>query len=105
MRLGIIGSGSWATALAKIVTDNGHGIHWWVRSEHILQHLAQRKHNPQYLSSATFDTARITLSTDLQSVISASDMLVIAVPSAYLEETFAGVSPGAFNGKSVVSAV
>ncbi|GAO45132.1 NAD(P)H-dependent glycerol-3-phosphate dehydrogenase [Flavihumibacter petaseus] len=105
MGLGIIGSGSWATALAKIVTDNGHGIHWWVRSDNILQHLSQRKHNPQYLSSASFDTSRITLSTDLQSVIAASDMLVIAVPSAYLEETFAGIPADAFTGKSVVSAV
>ncbi len=105
MRLGIIGSGSWATALAKIATDNGVAINWWVRNEHLLTHLVQRKHNPQYLSSATFNTSLLSISTRLEDVIQNSDCLVIAIPSAYIEETFAGVPAGIFEGKLVVSAV
>jgi glycerol-3-phosphate dehydrogenase (NAD(P)+) len=105
MRLGIIGSGSWATALAKIVTDNRLPLNWWVRNEQIVQHLSQRKHNPHYLSSATFDTSRIRLSTDISTIVKESDVLVVAVPSSFVEETLAPLSPDAFKGKAVVSAV
>lgn len=105
MRVGIIGSGSWATALAKIVTDNQQQINWWVRSETILEHLVQRKHNPQYLSSASFDTSRIRLSINVSDVVRDSDCVVIAVPSAYVEETLGSLAPDAFAGKWVVSAI
>ncbi|MBC6490967.1 NAD(P)H-dependent glycerol-3-phosphate dehydrogenase [Flavihumibacter stibioxidans] len=105
MRVGIIGSGSWATALAKIVTDNQQQISWWVRSESILEHLVQRKHNPQYLSSATFDTSRIRLSINVSDVVRDSDCVVIAVPSAYVEETLGSLARDAFAGKWVVSAI
>ena len=52
MQFGIIGSGSWATAIAKILTDNGNTIHWWIRNEEMIGLMQKRKHNPQYLSSA-----------------------------------------------------
>ncbi|MBU3744141.1 MAG: glycerol-3-phosphate dehydrogenase, partial [Sediminibacterium sp.] len=54
MRMGIMGSGSWATALAKILTDNGHTIQWWIRNEDTIQYLQKRKHNPHYLSADYF---------------------------------------------------
>ena len=56
MKFGIIGSGSWGTALAKILTDNNHSINWWIRSQTVIDHFKKRHHNPQYLSSAYFDT-------------------------------------------------
>ncbi|MBZ5858049.1 NAD(P)H-dependent glycerol-3-phosphate dehydrogenase [Flavihumibacter profundi] len=105
MRLGIIGGGSWATALAKIVTDNKQPLNWWVRNEQIVQHIYQRKHNPQYLSAATFDTTHIHLSTDIVKVVQDSDCIVLAVPSSYIEDTLAKLGAEAFRGKSVVSAV
>lgn len=105
MRLGIIGSGSWATALAKIITDNGHPLNWWVRNEQISQHLQQRKHNPQYLTAASFDTSKISLATDIARIVAESDTIIIAIPSAYLEETLAPLTATAFEGKAVVSAV
>ena len=105
MRIGIIGSGSWATALAKIVTDNNIHINWWVRNERIVNHLLQRKHNPQYLSSVYFNTALLSLSTDVQSVVEDSDWIIIAVPSAYVPGTLAPLAADSFTGKKVVSAV
>lgn len=105
MRIGIIGSGSWATALAKILADNRQPLNWWVRSEQILQHIRQRKHNPQYLSSARFDTTDIRLTTDVSALVRDSDQVVLAIPSAYIEDTLASLDPGAFDGKIVISAV
>jgi glycerol-3-phosphate dehydrogenase (NAD(P)+) len=105
MKIGIIGSGSWATALAKIVTDNNHPINWWVRNEHIVDHLRQRHHNPNYLSSVYFNTDSLMLSTDVNEVVAASDCIVIAVPSAYVIDTIAPLSPQALQGKKIVSAV
>jgi glycerol-3-phosphate dehydrogenase len=58
-RIGIIGSGSWATAIAKIVTDNNHPITWWVRQESNIDYFTKRHHNPHYLRNTYFDIAKI----------------------------------------------
>jgi glycerol-3-phosphate dehydrogenase (NAD(P)+) len=103
--LGVIGSGSWATALAKILTDNKNPINWWIRNESTVQHLLHRHHNPGYLSSVYFDAHLLHLDTNVATVIGRSDYIVIAVPSAYIEETFGGLPRDIFAGKKVISAV
>ena len=55
MQFGILGSGSWATALAKTLTDSGKNIYWWIRNDDTINHISQRRHNPHYLSSAYFN--------------------------------------------------
>ena len=105
MRFGVIGSGSWATALAKILTDNRNPINWWIRNLTAVSHLQSRHHNPQYLPSVYFDTSLLTLSTEVNKIIEGSDCIVIAVPSAYVTGTFEGVDKDAFKGKKVLSAV
>lgn len=105
MRFGVIGSGSWATALAKILTDNRIPINWWIRHPSIIRHIQSRHHNPQYLPSVQFDTGLLTMSDNVQEVIAASDTLVIAVPSAYVAGTLQGLDKGIFRGKKVISAV
>lgn len=105
MQFGIIGSGSWATALVKLLTDNKHTVGWCVRSDQIVKHLRQRRHNPTYLSSVYFDTTFLELDTDVSKTIAASDHILIAVPSAYIKETLQGVDKNAFAGKKVISAV
>jgi glycerol-3-phosphate dehydrogenase (NAD(P)+) len=105
MQLGIIGSGSWATALAKICTDNKESINWCVRSEEIVNHLKHRHHNPGYLSSVYFDTNILNLSTDIAATIAASDCVLIAVPSAYVIPSLSALPANAFEGKKVISAV
>jgi len=105
MRFGVIGSGSWATALAKILTGNGTPISWWIRHPSIIHHIQSRHHNPQYLPSVQFDTGLLTMSDKVQEVIAASDTLVIAVPSAYVAGTLHGLDKGIFKGKKIISAV
>lgn len=105
MRYGIIGSGSWATALAKILTDNKLFIQWLVRTEEMAAHIKSRHHNPNYLSSAYFDNALLELSVDINQVVERSDVVIIAVPSAYLRETLEPLKRDALKGKKVISAV
>ena len=59
MNFGILGSGSWGTALAKILTDNGNTIYWWNRSETAIKHILTRHHNPHYLPAAQFDITKL----------------------------------------------
>lgn len=105
MQFGIIGSGSWATALVKLLTDNKFKVGWCVRNDQIVKHLQQRHHNPGYLSSVYFDTAYLTLDTDARGTIAAHDHIIVAVPSAYIKDTLQPLDKNAFDGKKVISAV
>ena len=102
---GIIGSGSWATALAKILTDNGHSINWWIRNAETISQIKKRRHNPHYLNSAYFDTSLLSLENDIKKVIDDSDIVIIAVPSAFIEDTLASLDRNVFENKKIVSAV
>jgi glycerol-3-phosphate dehydrogenase (NAD(P)+) len=105
MRFGIIGSGSWATALAKILTDNKFPINWWIRNEAIIKHLQTRHHNPNYISSVYFDGSLLSLTNEVSKVIADSDYIVVAVPSAYIVETLKGLDKDIFKNKKIISAV
>ncbi len=105
MRFGVLGSGSWATALAKILTDNQHPVNWWIRNEASIRHIQTRHHNPQYLPSVYFDTGLLTLSPDVRDVAAASDCLVMAVPSAYTAATLGELDRTALQGKKILSAI
>ena len=105
MRFGILGSGSWGTAIAKILTDNGQSINWWNRSEKSINFIKERHHNPQYLQSARFNINKLHLSADVASVIKDSDVIIIAIPSAYVHETLNKLPDDIFVNKKVVSAV
>ncbi len=105
IRFGIIGSGSWATALAKILTDNKQELRWWVRNERYREQLWQRGHNPAHLTTVQFDKSLIHLPANLEEVISDSDLLLMAVPSAYLANTLSAIDPSLMKGKKVLSAI
>ncbi len=105
MNFGILGSGSWGTALAKILTDNGNTINWWNRSETAIQHIQTRHHNPQYLPSAGFDVSRLKLSTDAAAIVGNSDCIVIAVPSAYAVQVLQQLDKNIFSRKKIISAI
>ena len=102
---GIIGSGSWATALAKILTDNNHRINWLVRTDAMTEAISKHKQNPNYLNSVVFDTSLLDLDTDVSKVFAASDHIIIATPSAYVADTLKGLSKKDFEGKKIISAV
>jgi glycerol-3-phosphate dehydrogenase (NAD(P)+) len=105
MQFGIIGSGSWATALTKILTDGKHAVEWWVRNEDTIKHILHRHHNPHYLSSVYFDTSLLNMHVEVEKVIERSDCIVMAIPSAYVCSTLKGVEGQALAGKKMISAV
>ncbi|MCH9823223.1 MAG: NAD(P)H-dependent glycerol-3-phosphate dehydrogenase [Bacteroidetes bacterium] len=103
--VGIIGGGSWATALAKILTENLDSFHWWMRNEASVEHFNQFHRNPNYLSSVHFVGDKINVTTDLRQVVDACDVLIIATPSAFLNDVFKDFDKTGMEKKIIFSAV
>jgi glycerol-3-phosphate dehydrogenase (NAD(P)+) len=104
-KYGILGGGSWATALAKILTDNNQPIHWWIRDEKNIALFKNRKHNPHYVSNIHFDINLIHFSTDVATVVENVDVIIIAIPSAYVISSLENLSTNAFHHKKIISAI
>ena len=104
-KIAVIGGGSWATALVKMLCNNLQSVNWWMRSEESVAHILKYRHNPKYLQSVEFDLNKINVSTDLREIIEHADVVIIATPSAFLVKLFEGTSPTLFDGKIVFSAV
>ena len=84
-QVAIMGGGSWATAIAKILLNNVDTINWYIRREDRIEDFKRLGHNPAYLSSVKFDTNRINFSSDINKVVKESDILVFVTPSPYLK--------------------
>jgi len=104
-KFGIIGSGSWATALVKILTDNKLSVNWWIRNPDAINNINLKKNNLHYLTTVYFDVSLLTLSDNIAEVVANSDVLVIAVPSAYIESVLEPLTAQDFAGKKMVSAI
>lgn len=105
LKFGVIGSGSWATALVKILTDNGQPIAWWVRNAKQGDYIQARRHNPQYLSSAYLNVSLLTIMESARKVVEASDVVVMAVPSAFITEVLEQIGKETLQNKKIVSAI
>ena len=104
--IGLLGSGSWATAIVKILLEKkDRRIAWWVREEEAIPTLLEDHHNPLYLSEAELDTSRTHISSDLREVVEMCDDLYLVVPSAFVESALSTLPPGLLRSKRIVSAV
>ena len=104
--IGMIGSGSWATALVKILLErDGREVNWWVRDEETKEKILREGHNPRHLPEARLDASRLNVSTDLAEIIDASSHLLLAIPSAYVHQVLSVLPKDAFRGKKITSAV
>ncbi|MEZ5016613.1 MAG: NAD(P)H-dependent glycerol-3-phosphate dehydrogenase [Flavipsychrobacter sp.] len=104
-QIGIIGNGSWGTAIAKILTDNNNKIYWWVRNEEAITNLKSRNHNPHYLTSVRFLPETIIPTNNLEEVVNTCDTLIICIPSAYTQSVLESIDLNQLKGKNIVSAV
>ena len=103
-KIGIIGSGSWATALVKIFQNNVDEIMWYVRKEESAEFIRKYHHNPYYLSAVEINMNKVTVCTNINTVFQESENIVIAIPSAFLKNSLADLIPD-LTGKYIISAV
>jgi glycerol-3-phosphate dehydrogenase (NAD(P)+) len=103
-KVAVIGGGSWATALVKILSENNTSVGWYIRNEVIYEHLLQEGHNPNYLSGVEFDMSKLDLHTDINKITEQYGVLIIATPSFYLDSVLAPLSVSLEN-KVIFSAV
>ena len=103
--ISVIGGGSWATAIVKILSNNVNQINWWVRSMETAEFIVKYRHNPNYLSDVEINLDKVRITTDIKEAIHASSTIILAVPSAFLKDSLSGVKPDDFSGRSVFSAI
>lgn len=103
-RIAIIGSGSWATALAKILLNNIGSINWFVRNSDNIQYFKTNGHNPNYLCDVIFDVEKINFYNDINEIAENSDILIFVIPSAFLKDSLKDLTVDV-SKKFVVSAI
>ena len=85
-KFAVIGGGSWATAIVKMLCENLTEVAWYMRNTSAIEHIKKYKHNPNYLSSVEFDTKKLLLTNDINQAVSYADYIIFAVPSAFLSD-------------------
>lgn len=103
-KIAIMGGGSWATALAKIMLSTQERINWYMRRPDRIEDFKVMGHNPAYLSAVLFDTSRIDFYSDINKVIEDSDTLILAIPSPFLKQHLAKVT-ASMSDKFIISAI
>ena len=103
-KFAVIGGGSWATAIAKMLCENQEKIAWYMRSAYALEHLKHQKHNPNYLSSVAFDINKLQLTNDINEAIKFADIIIFAIPSAFLKDELEKMTES-LDGKIIFSAI
>ncbi|MGB0977773.1 MAG: NAD(P)H-dependent glycerol-3-phosphate dehydrogenase [Croceimicrobium sp.] len=104
MSIAVIGGGSWATAIVKMLTENNEYVGWWMRDEENVMHIKKYHNNLRYLSSVELATERIDISTDMDHIVANADYLIFAVPSAFLKSALSNLNES-IKGKHVYSAI
>jgi glycerol-3-phosphate dehydrogenase (NAD(P)+) len=104
-KIGLIGNGSWGTALAKLLTENKHEVHWWIRNQSTVQYIKDHHQNPNYLQSVKFNSDLIKPTTDLNSIFEECEIIIFCVPAAYAEDILAQFSTLLLKDKIIVSAI
>ncbi|MGB1308819.1 MAG: NAD(P)H-dependent glycerol-3-phosphate dehydrogenase [Oceanihabitans sp.] len=104
LKYAVFGSGSWATAIVKMLSENQEEIGWYMRSKSIKAHILKEDHNPNYLSAVTFDTKKLNISNDINTIAAFADVLIFVIPSAFIYSELEKLTFDIRN-KTIVSAV
>ncbi|MCV6628578.1 MAG: glycerol-3-phosphate dehydrogenase [Flavobacteriaceae bacterium] len=104
LKYAVLGGGSWATAIVKMLSENLSEIAWYMRNTYALEHIRNAYHNPNYLSSVEFKPEQLLLSNDINEIVVAADVLIFAIPSAFLNSELEKLHVS-LEGKIVFSAI
>jgi glycerol-3-phosphate dehydrogenase (NAD(P)+) len=104
-RIAIIGSGSWATALAKLFLNNCTSVNWFIRNNADIDYFKEYANNPKYLTSVEFEVKKINFYNSIEDCFANSDIIVLAVPSAFLNGSFTNLTAKNFKNKIIFSAI
>ena len=83
-KIAVIGGGSWATAIVKILSENIETVGWYMRNRTAIEHIKKNNHNPNYLRAADVYASQLDLSSDINRIVANYDVLIFAIPSAFL---------------------
>jgi len=103
-KFAVIGGGSWATAIAKMLCANLPEIAWYMRNEDAIEHIKTEHHNPNYLSSVEFHVEKLKLTNDINEAVAYADFIIFSIPSAFLSSELAKMTESLEN-KIVFSAI
>ena len=103
-RIAVIGSGSWATALVKVLLNHEKSLTWFIKEDDIRDHIRNFNHNPKYLSSVVFDANCLIFTENITETIENNDILIFVVPSAFLTQWIEPYQ-GYFKGFFLISAI
>jgi len=104
LKYAVFGSGSWATAIVKMLCENQQEVGWYMRSVYIKEHLLKQQHNPSYLSSVEFKLDQLKISNDINEMAAYADVLIFVVPSAFMHSELEKLTHN-IQDKIIVSAV
>lgn len=106
IKIAVIGGGSWATALIKILCEqNNVQIRWWLRNQKDIEHIRKFHHNPSYLSDVVLSPKKIKVFEKTTDAVKGADYVILAVPAAFVQEALRDLSGKHLQGKRIVSAI
>lgn len=101
----MVGGGSWATALIKILSEGNVTIKWWLRKQADSDYIKTYHHNPSYLSDVAINPRKVRVCPKIKEAFSGTDFVILAVPAAFVSDALVGLNATHFAGKHVVSAI
>ena len=104
LKYAVFGSGSWATAIIKMLCENLDEVGWFIRKQQTIDYILSEEHNPSYLSSVELHTNKLMLACDINKLADYADILIFAIPSAFIEIELAKLNTD-ISSKIIVSAV
>jgi glycerol-3-phosphate dehydrogenase (NAD(P)+) len=104
-QIAIIGGGSWATALVKILSENQVKIKWWIRRKADVDFIRKYNHNPSYLTDVAINPRKVKTYNKMSEALNGVEYIILAIPAAFIPATLKDLNKKHFEGKKVVSAI
>jgi glycerol-3-phosphate dehydrogenase (NAD(P)+) len=103
--IAVIGGGSWATAIIKILSENNVSIRWWLRDRAAVEHIRKHHYNPDYLRDVRLSSRKVKTFNKISDALNGAEYVILAIPAAFVQEPLANLTAKHFEGKRIVSAI